>query len=356
MDTSSTLNLWGDPVADAPYWREQQRDYSCAVVAQVSAYESITGKYISEEEACQFATSQGWLTEEGSPYEHIGNLLNQLDVATYRTYGATLDDIKTALANDEKVMVSLDANEIWFPIWNEARMPVDQADDAMHTVWVIGVAQELDGTYQLLLNDSGIPNGQVFTVDYEDFENAWQDADSHLVVADTLSGWLIGSQGSDEMVGTNDIDWFDGAGGADWLDGGDSNDILLGGMGSDTLIGGDGTDELRGGSGNDLLIGGRVLNSSKAITKVKDDGKDILVGGLGQDIFALGRGPDRDIIKDFKNGTDRLGLTAGIKYGQLDFAQKGNNTIISLGNDQLAILQGVKVDQISRADFTTVYN
>jgi hypothetical protein len=349
MDTSSVLNLWGNPGAEAPYWREQQRNDSCDVVAQASIYQSITGQYVSEEEACQIAASQGWFSEgKGTPAEYSGNLLNHLDVPISRTYGATLEDIKSALTDGKKVLVGVDAREIWAPVWDEFEMPVEQADLG-HTVWVTGVKQELDGSYQIVLNDSGTWYGQEFSVDYEDFANAWQDEDFALVVANDFntSNWIVGTQGADEMLGGTNGDWFDGQGG---------RDILIGAMGSDTLIGGSGADTLIGGSGNDLLIGGRGINSNKTIAKVKDGDKDIMIGGSGRDVFAIAKGRERDVIGDFKNGVDQLGLTAGIKYGQLDFTQKGNNTIVSIGNDQLAILQGVKVNQISRADFTTVHN
>ncbi|GAB4231589.1 MAG: hypothetical protein Kow00121_59830 [Elainellaceae cyanobacterium] len=338
MVTSSTLNLWGNPAADAPYWRYQQLDSSCSVVAQASVYHSITGQYVSEEEGCQIAASQGWFTaEEGTPTEEAGSLLNHLGVSIYRTYGATIDDLKTTLENNKKVLVSLDAYEIWEPIRDELGMPVEQADGG-HAVWVTGIEQELDGSYRVVLNDSGIPDGQQFTVDYEDFANAWQDRDFRLIVADSsiANSSLVGNQENDEMLGNSYANWFTGNAG---------NDTLIGKAASDTLI---------GGLGNDLLIGGEVINSG-GVARVIDNDVDVMAGGSGGDIFALARGQGRERITDFQNQIDSLGLTAEIKYGQLDFTQRGKNTIVSLGNDQLAVLQGVQVNQLSRSDFTTVW-
>lgn len=82
------------------------------------------------------------------------------------------------------------------------------------------------------------------------------------------------------------------------IDGGLGKDFLLGGEGNDTLIGGIGNDSLQGGDGNDVLIGGA--------------GIDELIGGAGGDVFSfdvLGVSADRDVIKDFAHGVDRLAFS-----------------------------------------------
>ena len=50
---------WGNPVTDQYYWRQQSGQASCAVVAQISAYQSLTGNYISEQAACNYAQARG---------------------------------------------------------------------------------------------------------------------------------------------------------------------------------------------------------------------------------------------------------------------------------------------------------
>ncbi|MBD1849137.1 hypothetical protein H6F87_03805 [Cyanobacteria bacterium FACHB-502] len=104
------------------------------------------------------------------------------------------------------------------------------------------------------------------------------------------------------------------------------------------IVTGNRNDILRGGEGDDLLISGK--------------GNDRLFGGKGKDIFALGRGRGRDIIQDFENQQDRLGLIAGLQYKRLIVIQQGKNTLISLGKDELALLKGIRTSQLSAADFT----
>jgi hypothetical protein len=63
----------------------------------------------------------------------------------------------------------------------------------------------------------------------------------------TVSAWLLGGSGNDQL---------EAGGGNDLLVGGLGNDVLRGGPGRNILIGGGDADSLRGGTGDDMLIGG----------------------------------------------------------------------------------------------------
>ena len=105
------------------------------------------------------------------------------------------------------------------------------------------------------------------------------------------------------MLGTADLNatgndltnTITGNAGNNLIDGGLGKDFLLGNDGNDTLIGGVGNDSLQGGAGDDVLIGGA--------------GVDELTGGAGADRFvfdSLTVTADRDTIKDFAHGVDKL--------------------------------------------------
>ncbi|NJR39338.1 MAG: hypothetical protein HC781_11610 [Leptolyngbyaceae cyanobacterium CSU_1_4] len=127
---------------------------------------------------------------------------------------------------------------------------------------------------------------------------------------------------ADVLTGTEDKDTIDGLGG---------NDRISGLGGNDTLV---------GNRGNDILLGGL--------------GSDRLTGGRGRDTFALETGAGNDKFLDFKDKQDRLGLSAGLTFGQLSFRQRGDNLLVKAGNDALAILTGIDRNQISKADFSTL--
>jgi hypothetical protein len=175
---------WGDPVTDQYYWRQQSGQASCAVVAQISAYQSLTGNYISEQAACNYAQAQGWFNPQtGTPTEDTGNILDALGISIIQEYNATLNDIAIALSNGDKPLVALDANEIWTPKRDRYGNPVQQ-NDAGHVVWVTGIDQKANGLYNVILNDSGTPYGRSEVVSYADFDNAWTDRNHYLAVAD----------------------------------------------------------------------------------------------------------------------------------------------------------------------------
>jgi len=118
--------------------------------------------------------------------------------------------------------------------------------------------------------------------------------------------------------------------------GSSGSDILIGTAGNDTLIGGNGSDFLAGSAGDDLLYGG--------------NGSDTLKGGLGEDIFVFAAGEGIDTITDFSLGTDKIGLTGGLTFGQLSFS--GNQ--ILMGSDVLAVLNGVNTNNLTASNFVTV--
>lgn len=137
-----------------------------------------------------------------------------------------------------------------------------------------------------------------------------------------------GTNGNDTLTGTAADDQLLGLLGNDKLTGGEGNDLLKGGKGNDKHFGGSGNDQFWGGTGNDLFN-----------------------GGAGADIFALERGRGRVVIQDYQNNQDKLRLTSGIGFNQLNMTQLGRNVLIRSGQDQLALLINVGANQITRADF-----
>jgi hypothetical protein len=175
---------YGDPLTDSAYWRYQSGNASCAVVAQISVYESLTGGRISETSASNYAQSQGWFNPQtGTPLSYAGSILNVLGIATYGGYNKTLNYLASALAKGDKPIVGLDANEIWYPQRDRYGNPVEQRD-AGHAVWVTGIDVKLNGGIDIILNDSGTPNGKSEVVSYANFNNAWQDLNYFVTIAD----------------------------------------------------------------------------------------------------------------------------------------------------------------------------
>jgi len=163
-----------------------------------------------------------------------------------------------------------------------------------------------------------------------------QGGTSSATVSVAVGGTQTGGSGNDTLTGTP---------GNDSLNGGNGNDSLIGNAGNDTLIGGNGTDFLVGSAGNDLLNGD---NGSDTLTGGL--GNDTLTGGNGQDIFVFAPGEGIDTINDFQLGTDKIGLTEGLTFGNLSFW--GNEILI--GSDVLAVLTGVNTNTLTASNFLAV--
>jgi hypothetical protein len=163
-----------------------------------------------------------------------------------------------------------------------------------------------------------------------------QGGTSSANVSVAVGGTQIGGSGDDTLTGTEGNDLLNGRRGNDTLTGNAGNDTLIGGNGKDFLLGSAGDDLLDGGNGTDTLRGGL--------------GNDTLTGGNRQDIFVFADGEGIDTINDFELGTDKIGLTEGLTFGNLSFA--GNE--ILLGSDVLAVLTGVNTTTLTASNFVTV--
>ena len=153
---------------------------------------------------------------------------------------------------------------------------------------------------------------------------------------------LYGGTGSDTGVGQN--------GEKDLLHGGAGNDIIFGSEGDDTLQGDIGDDTLYGGKDNDIILGG---DGSDILSG--DNGNDTLTGGGGSDTFRLLANAGTDIITDFTDGEDMIGLAGGLTFSELSiFATTDGFAAISAGSETLAILNGINVSLITSDDFMSV--
>ncbi|QLE59832.1 putative Ig domain-containing protein [Nostoc sp. TCL26-01] len=176
-----------------------------------------------------------------------------------------------------------------------------------------------------------------FTYTIKDNEGGISNAAKVSITINSTSNLIEGTLGADVLVGTEQNDRINGKTG---------NDILWGRAGNDTLLGGNGNDILWGGTGDDTLLGG--------------NGNDILWGGAGSNLFVLAAREGTDMIADFNLNTDKIGLAAGLSYGQLTITKGDginfNNTLITVtsSNELLTVLNGVQANTLNSTMFVLV--
>ncbi len=124
-----------------------------------------------------------------------------------------------------------------------------------------------------------------------------------------------------------------------------ANDLIYGNRSDDNVFGDDGNDLLYGGKGNDIINGGAGADMIYG-----NLGDDILIGGLGGDRFNFRSNDGNNIITDFEDGIDVIGLDRGLGFQQLTISQIGNDTRIS-ANQLSIVLQGIKESDITVEDF-----
>lgn len=152
-------------------------------------------------------------------------------------------------------------------------------------------------------SDLGGHVGNVGIAAGSEFENALMGSGHDTVVGNGLDNDLRGNGGKDRLYGFSGEDTIKGGAGRDHLWGDGDEDRLFGGGGKDHLFGGTKNDKLWGGSGNDYLNSG--------------EGNDTMTGGVGADTFFYGFGHDRDRIRDFVLGEDKLQFAA-IEFDGMD--------------------------------------
>lgn len=219
---------------------------------------------------------------------------------------------------------------------------------------------------------------------------------------ETEADLMLGGAGSDSIFGNWGNDTSFGGDGDDWLFGGKDEDMLFGGIGDDNLFGDRGNDTICGGEGNDVILGGNgspipvgesleqdficagagndFVSGNEGADRLngdagddtlyggKDndaleggDGADILAGNQGDDTMSGGAGADRfdftatdgtNIITDFEDGFDKIGLQ-GVTFDQLTIAQVGSDTQLTAGSLSVT-LQGVASSAIDATDVVLV--
>jgi hypothetical protein len=178
----------GEDLPDScQYWHQQAHPDTCAIVCQEFILDELTGQDFSEDQLRQEAIDNGWYTPGGgTPLESMGKVLEAHGIPMTRETGCTLQDLTDKLADGEKVMVALDADEIWYPdkideddaLANAGGMP---GQDSNHAVQVVGIDNSDPDNPMVILNDSGTLDGQGSRIPVDTFMNAWEDSKFYTV-------------------------------------------------------------------------------------------------------------------------------------------------------------------------------
>jgi glycerophosphoryl diester phosphodiesterase len=167
------------------------------------------------------------------------------------------------------------------------------------------------------------------------------------VVQSSTSNNVFGAAGDDNLqVVEGSGQFLFGGSGKDTLRSSGNNNRLYGGSGDDTLYSSI-NDYLSGGDGDDVLFAGT-------------GGGNRLTGGIGIDKFYIANAAlptAKNIVTDFTLGTDLIvigGISTATQFTNLTLSQVGGDTLIKVGNIELASLLGITSSTLTANNFTFV--
>lgn len=172
-------DLSGNPAESMQEWEFQGETNRCALYSQKFVIEELTGQDIDIEEIADLAEENGWFSEEnGTPLMDMNKVLDHFGVENEMHWGRDINDIQNCLDNGGKVIVSIDADEIWFGEQDDLFTPDSGAN---HAVEVIGIDYSNEDEPMVILNDSGNPNGCGEMIPMDCFIDAWEDGNYQMI-------------------------------------------------------------------------------------------------------------------------------------------------------------------------------
>jgi len=178
--TKADMNaISGDPAKSMQEWEFQGNSGRCALYSQKFVIDELTHRDVDIEELADFAEKNGWFNEDsGTPLLNMDKVLNHYGVHSEMSFHNEFSDLQRDLEAGKKVIVAIDADEIWYGENDDLFTP---GDGPNHAVEVIGVDHSDPNNPMVILNDSGNPNGCGEMVPMDAFLDAWEDGNCQMI-------------------------------------------------------------------------------------------------------------------------------------------------------------------------------
>ena len=177
---------------------------SCAIKSQQLILSDL-GIEVSEVDLVQAAAVNGWYNGGTAPQD-VGNLLELANIPVTRQEGANVFNLVNELAQGHKVIVGLDANEMWHndSISEKLRNWYNDffgESGGNHALIVAGIDTSDPNNIQVIVKDPGSgDDGKPYPLDQ--FMDAWSDANCYMVSTDmSAPEFAEGMQNFDQELG-----------------------------------------------------------------------------------------------------------------------------------------------------------
>ncbi|WP_347283281.1 hypothetical protein [Bacteroides caecimuris] len=171
------LNIDFDP--DTYQWEQD----TCAIRSQEIVLRSF-GTFVSQEELVHIAEQYGWYTPgNGTPMEHVGNLLDIYNIPNHRIADANVFNLADELGQGHKVIVGVDVDELYGNSFWQSLKEYLVGKTPNHAMIVSGLNTSDPDCIKVTLTDPGTGK-TLFECPYEKFLSAWNDSDCFMVATD----------------------------------------------------------------------------------------------------------------------------------------------------------------------------
>lgn len=186
----TSYNIYGEAGENVkdPVYIQQPDDHSCALRSQQIVLRDF-GIDIPFEKLEQLALSNGVYSDQGTYTYDIGKVLQIAGVDMHQVQGSTFMDLTNELAQGHRVIVSVDANELWYtdPMsklknWFEDAIGRQGGNHAL-IVAGVEVNPENHNDVKVVLTDPGAGH---LRVEYplDQFMDAWKDSKCFMAATD----------------------------------------------------------------------------------------------------------------------------------------------------------------------------
>lgn len=171
------LNIDFDP--DTYQWEQD----TCAIRSQEIVLRSF-GTFVPQEELVRLAEQNGWYTPgNGTPMEHVGNLLDLYNIPNHRIADANVFNLVDELGQGHKVIVGVDVDELYGnSFWQSIKEHL-VGKTPNHAMIVSGLNTSDPDCIKVTLTDPGTGK-TLFECPYEKFLSAWNDSECFMVATD----------------------------------------------------------------------------------------------------------------------------------------------------------------------------
>lgn len=224
----------GAPDIQADFSEMQIFDDNCAVCAEMTIIDQFRPDLdLTQADAAYISAENGWyMPGYGTPMEDIGNLMDVFGIENHTVTNATIADLASELQQGHGVIVSVNSSQLWetgplaemksfiyktLGIDNPESMPAD------HAITVTGIDMTDPQNPQVIINDSGVPDGAAVAYPLDKFMDAWENGNFYYTATNQpLPSLQEQNIGDDDFWG--DFNW------SNWLNTGFGISTAVGGL------------------------------------------------------------------------------------------------------------------------------